>query len=143
MGSIERRLERLEGKFPPLPEPINPEDLPLEDWVAEEMEGYQWVSLYGIEDDEEQYERWCKGMLEQLYWQLGDRMRESGYRLAGSLDNETARTLADRVVAAFEPHALYWLERFEEAAPQREAKREMHGEWLALREGNRGGGDQR
>lgn len=137
MGSLERRLGRLEGKLPPLSEPINPEDLPLEDWVAEEMEGYQWVSLYGIEDDEEQYERWCRGMLQQLSWRLGDRIRESGYRLDSPSDDEATEVLKGRILAAFEPHAMYWLKRFEEAAPQREAKREMHREWLALRESNR------
>jgi hypothetical protein len=130
MGSIERRLARLEEQFPPLPEPIDPADIPVEDWVEEDMRGYVWTGLYGIEDDDEQFENWCKWQVEALTRRVGDRMREEGHRLREPIDEETSQALMQRLVDAFEPHALYWLDRFEEAAPDREAKREMHREWV-------------
>jgi len=130
MGGLERRLGRLEERFPPPREPADPEDLPVEEWVEEEMRGYAWTSLYGIDGDEEQYERWYEGRLVGLLYRVGDRAREGGFRLEEPVSGETAEAIARRVRDALEPHALYWRERFDEAAPQRERKREMHREWL-------------
>ncbi len=133
MGGVERRLRRLEAVFPPPTEPTDPADLPVEDWVEEEMRGYVWTGLYGIDDDDEQYQRWYEGRICGLVHRVGDRMREEGLRLAEPITEETAEPIIRRVADALEPYAQYWKERFEEAAPQREEKREMHREWLGRR----------
>ncbi len=133
MGGLERRIGRLEERFPPPPEPTDPEDLPLEEWVEDEMRGYEWMGLYGIDDDEEQYARWLEGRLAIILYAVKRRIWEGGYRLEEPLGDGAAEAIVGRVATAFEPHALYWRERFDEAAPQREAKREMHREWLRRR----------
>jgi hypothetical protein len=132
MRRLERRLRQLEETFPPLPEPPDADDLPIEAWVAKDMRGYTWAGLYGVEDDEEQYRRWYEGTLCWLVRETVDHMRGVGYRFKEPLDAEVAEGLAMRITKAYEPHAEYWRKRFEDAAPERERKRQMQREWERL-----------
>lgn len=136
MGNVERRLQKLEAHAPPAVS-VADEDLPIEEWTEELLSNDQGPSLYSREEDEwARFRGWAEMIGIYLCYQLGHRIASArGEQLA--FEDPTpplSEEVIERVVPILEPFIESWRVRYEEAAPQREAKRRSYERW------RRGGG---
>ncbi len=142
MGSLERRLGRLENALGRSEEAPPAAEWPIEEWTRTHLAQCSGPALYyieykSIEDAITQHAEFCAV---NLYFNLCHR----AYQAYGPFaDHSEPPRLSDevwaRIEAALYPHLELWRKRLEEAEEAREAKREMHAAWLCARAPDRVG----
>jgi hypothetical protein len=133
MGSVERRLRRLEESFAssatltPSDAPVIG-DLPVERWLDEWMEGAIPEPRLKNTTDEELFLEWLKNLPKRLVWDVCYRHGvEAGVQsLAG------IRELGQRVLHALPPYVERWRQLWVEHFPNRERRRKFNADMERL-----------
>lgn len=129
MGSVDRRLHALENKKPFVVGGPADEELPIERWVEELLASKSGPSLYGREEDEWiNFRRWVDGLGFYLTYQLCRRIASARGEQVDFEESHPhlSEKVIERIEDAAEQFVEHWRRRYEEAVPQREAKRRLH-----------------
>lgn len=148
MGSLERRLGRLENALGRSEEPPPADEWPIEEWTRTQLAQCSGPALYyieykSIEDVIAGHAEFCAV---NLYFNLCHRAYQAYGPFVGQgpgQGHSEPPPFSDEVWARIEatlyPHLEFWRKRLEEAEEAREAKREMHAAWLCSRAPDRVG----
>ncbi|MCA1728594.1 MAG: hypothetical protein LC751_04030 [Actinobacteria bacterium] len=126
-GDLKRQLEKLWAAVPPPLVPLS--ELPVEEWVTEEIEGTLPVATLENSTDEEVFYKWLEELPKRLLNGLEERFLEAtaGPWSFDELDQLLPEELNVRAVDALPPNIECWWQLWVENAGAREKRRQ----WVA------------